>query len=299
MVRRLSIIAICAALSITAGCRHLHLRHNTVRQAHTLATIYEQQVLDNLAVFVQNPCAVPFFAFPTEGDTNLTDDGELATDSFNAFRVGIGGSLKRSAFAGWKLEPVRDPDKLRLMRCAYQRAVCCTTDAVCDACYEKETDFLGEKEAGRIISCENCCGWLCYGTLKDVPKDCCELVGHHCGTYVWVPESGRDHFARLVLRILDYAVHDPVPDQLKTIQYFVGKDGKPVLEKDAVGIVSAVVPIDKDNSGVLEGAKLECTTDEAKKNQIEKKLPRLEPLRGGITPGANEFRRQQRAFGIR
>ena len=52
---------------MAAGCTHTQLRWNTVQQSRTLTDIYEQQVLNNLAMFVYDPNSLPFFSFPNAG----------------------------------------------------------------------------------------------------------------------------------------------------------------------------------------------------------------------------------------
>ena len=64
-IRRLALgLAVAAALAGT-GCTHVQLRKNTVNQADTLSEIYQQQVLDNLAMFVYDYYSLPHFAIPT------------------------------------------------------------------------------------------------------------------------------------------------------------------------------------------------------------------------------------------
>ena len=43
----------------------------------TLSDIYTQQVLNNLAMFIRNPDALPFFAFPNQGTTQIQDTGNI------------------------------------------------------------------------------------------------------------------------------------------------------------------------------------------------------------------------------
>lgn len=128
------------------GCQHTHLRYNTVRQAETLAEIYEQQVLDNLAKTVHDAHALPFFAYPKDGSTRITDEGSFNASPIHDFRsvFGIGG--KRTGLEQWGLTPVVDPDKLQLMQCAYQRAVYGQPLAPCVDCCEREKTFEGKPD---------------------------------------------------------------------------------------------------------------------------------------------------------
>ena len=113
------------AVSMLAGCTHVQLRKNTVRQSETHSEIYEQQVMDNLAKFVYDQGALPHFAIANAGASGVEDsgniNGQLNWDRFShgfasAF---LGGSVSRRANESWTLVPVSDPRRLQLMRCAY------------------------------------------------------------------------------------------------------------------------------------------------------------------------------------
>src|SRR5437588_1945686 len=102
------------------GCTHWQLRANTIRQSTTLSDIYTQQVLDNLAMFVVNPDALPFFAVPNQGTSEVQDTGGVAglgylTPHFIGEPLGL--TANRQMTENWVLDPVRDPAKLALMRC--------------------------------------------------------------------------------------------------------------------------------------------------------------------------------------
>src|SRR4051794_11674873 len=51
-----------ALLLASVGCTSVQLRNNTLSQAEAVHQVQQQQVLDNLAMFVVNPNAVPFFS---------------------------------------------------------------------------------------------------------------------------------------------------------------------------------------------------------------------------------------------
>src|SRR5262245_31383339 len=109
------------------GCAHQQLRWNTTHQARTLTDIYEQQVLDNLARFVHDPNALPSFAFPNQGGSDVTDTGSVGSDTtWN--RIGfVSEVLRLSGTRGvkeaWTMTPVYDVRRLELMKCAYQHAL--------------------------------------------------------------------------------------------------------------------------------------------------------------------------------
>jgi hypothetical protein len=121
------------------GCTSAQLRYSTVNQAETLTEIYEAQVLNNLAMFIEDPYALPHFAVANSGTLSITDFGQLNSPSLNQFRQTIGLEGSRQAAEGWTLDPVRDPHRLTLMRCAYQRAVGVVLERCPDCCdLEKE-----------------------------------------------------------------------------------------------------------------------------------------------------------------
>lgn len=127
------------------GCTHTQLRWNTVKQSQSLTEIYEQQVLDNLAMFSDNPHSIPHLAIPTSGGSDVTDKGSFSGTPFNEFRRIAGFNADRTMKEAWTLEPITDPDKLRRMRCAFQRAVGCA-DENCVKCCDLRKAFLGKSD---------------------------------------------------------------------------------------------------------------------------------------------------------
>jgi len=327
------------------GCQTTHLRYNTVRQAKSLSQIYEQQVMDNIAMTVHDAHALPFFAYPTDGSTNITDTANIAATPFRQFHNVFGINGSRSGLAQWGLAPVSDPDKLALMQCAYQTAVYGTGITVCQKCCDKEKAFEGKPdtilkvyntitntalqdpshcqpydvvlhdhiEGAKVIGiyrdrrslkqydvsrdgtvtienydcngpCAIQCGWICYGSKHDAPHDHCSIVGHHCGTYVWVRDCHRHHLTRLTLKILDYAVNKaPTPVRnTKEVRLWVNKYGEATHDRStAVGRVTATIGINDPISDVetvdqcalpkLQKAKEESAIREIQR--IKKKLP--------------------------
>ncbi len=220
------ITVLCLA-PLLAGCTALQLQRSTVRQAESLSDIYQQQVLDNLAKFVQNPEALPDFAVPSAGTSQVTDDFAQGGSSLGFMRSGFDLATlglpqgQRSVNLSWSLDPIRDPHKLTLMRCAYQKSVmACSIGPACKVCVDcdKTLDaFFGIKRDGTDTEAslakrqriEPRCCWFQTGSKKDVPKRCdCLFVGHYCGTYVWVLPEGRSHLTELTLAILDFAFRE-------------------------------------------------------------------------------------------
>lgn len=129
------------AIVLTTGCAHQQLRFNTVHHAETLTDLYEEQVLNNLARFVEHPETVPHFEIPTSGGTNSTDMLGLSANPINSFRTAFGLTGNRTNLNSWTLQPVSNPDRLRRMKCAFQRAVHYRSPN-CKDCCELERSFI-------------------------------------------------------------------------------------------------------------------------------------------------------------
>lgn len=258
-----------------AGCAHRQLRWNTVQQSRTLTEIYEQQVLDNLAMFVHDSGSLPFFAFPREGGSDVTDSGQLTSDlgwdssRFTGGMLGLQGG--RDIRESWVLTPVTDSRRLELMRCAYQQAISSAGIGSGPAMSCPDCERLAKRfytgsaqsevsiaqvatDTGQVTSaCLGQSPWFCWGCKKCVPKHCeCLKVGSYCGTYVWLRPGGQEELSKLSLVILDYAIHDPPrlpsppqPDPAYTVEtsYF-GTDGKPTTQANAHREVRSIKPME-------------------------------------------------------
>ena len=96
-----------------------------MNQASTLPELQYQQVLNNLALFADNPAALPWQVNFREGTTQVTDSGSggAAVDLGPPAETlpQIFGS--RTIVAQWGMTPVIDASELRLLRFAYRRAL--------------------------------------------------------------------------------------------------------------------------------------------------------------------------------
>src|SRR5262249_51920048 len=138
---------------LLGGCQtHLCLRENTACTAATLTDLNYQQVLDNLAMLVANPSALPSLAVINAGTVTVADQKTANANATYAptltFEQQAGSGLpilsllfspsaSRNVTENWSLVPVTDVDNLRRIRCAYQLLVLNggeTTD--CDRCAE-------------------------------------------------------------------------------------------------------------------------------------------------------------------
>src|SRR5437667_11915450 len=113
-----------ALQGLLAGCTHQHLQLNTTAQIRTMMEIHQKQVLDNLALFIVNPEATPSFAV-AGGGTTAINDSVGAGLGLNYTRVlferwNLTSSASRGMSENWTLASIVDPEKLLLMRCAFQ-----------------------------------------------------------------------------------------------------------------------------------------------------------------------------------
>ncbi|MGO8688231.1 MAG: hypothetical protein ACLQLG_01235 [Thermoguttaceae bacterium] len=267
---------LCCVLFAASGCAHVQLRNSSASDAQSAGDMITQQVVDNLARFACDPNSMPYFSYPNQGSTIITDQGtagvtpgwsRTALGSFLFNTLGLSVSAQRSAQESFTVTPVTDPRKLELMRCAYQQAVqSCGYGAVSKICPDCQARFAsfytgdpnGDIRAsadGKVTSeClkSDCC-WFHVGCEKCAPKRCnCVAVGQYCGVYVWVGPEGRDQLTKLTLAILDYAMHDPPTKLSKTVIYYLDEYGLPTNQKQAVGQVTASIGIDERNESLLK-----------------------------------------------
>ena len=118
------------SMALLSGCMDWQLRKNTVEVSYSVGEIQQQQVLDNLAMFVCDNNAFPSFCYPNQGGSNVTDMAS-ATVTPGLSRVGLTGTAvkafvfstlglnfggQRTCLESYTLTPVNDPRKLELMR---------------------------------------------------------------------------------------------------------------------------------------------------------------------------------------
>jgi hypothetical protein len=256
--------------SFTTGCTSMALERNTDGQFRTVHSLYEQQVLDNLAMFVHDPGSLPYFNVLSTGANQVVDQGSISSVltlarvlegarqlfmvSSNATTVG----LQRSSQENWTANPVTDPRRLELMQCAYRKEVAANMGHAehggeCPNCKTRWEIFYGTTDKdtvdpyGRVTNL--CLGmntaWFGWGCKHDVPKSCdCTPVGHYCGTYVWILPGGQEEFSKLTLAILDYAINQP-SILTKQITYNIARDGTAIEIAKSGGSNGAAAPGDK------------------------------------------------------
>lgn len=258
----LPLIVFLSGPVLCTGCTSGQLRHSTVAQSTTLRDIYTQEVMNNLALFIANPDALPFFAYPNQGTTAIQDQGILGGPGYTSAHFvtsPLSLSASRQATENWVLVPISDPAKLSLMRCAYRQVLSSCIPMVpagmslCPNCTELRREFYGppKSESGNQnlnedLPCLDSACWLRWGCKHNVPKHCeAPYIGCYHGLYVWVPPEGRDMLSQLTLTILDYAVNDArqFEKRTKTVELYVNEDGS--IDREGKGVkITATLPID-------------------------------------------------------
>jgi hypothetical protein len=223
------IVGVTAALAILVGCSATQLRQKSRHQVRTLADIYQQQVLDNLALFASDFEALPYFAYATQGTASVNDQMALS----------LTGVLQHQSQQAWQLTPVNDPRKLELMRCVYQRAIaihrrqpmqgdCPNCARLFNKFYTGDPDVrVDQHDRGGIVTvdCLDAPKWLGIGCVKCAPKRNLSGVGRHHDARVWVLPGGSGELTKLTLAVLDYALHDPPAKSNKTVTFHLTEQG--------------------------------------------------------------------------
>ncbi len=245
--RTVAITAVCAVVagSLSGCATHRVLRKDTVAVNATLADIYYEQVLNNVARFEANPDSIPSFAMVTAGTVNIADQvgaGFNPTYSPTLTRAMQGGgalpilsllfntSANRSVTENWSTTPVTDSDNIRRMRCAFQLLVG-HEESDCDKCKARlEGFFLGGTES---FDCALPRDWYQFGCKDDVPDNAC-YVAHYCDLYVWVTPDGLDGLSRFTITIMDIATGEIHAPQRSVVRKYKGEPKPENLETTEV-----------------------------------------------------------------
>lgn len=303
MTRCIGLAFLGVAMFLATGCTHTQLRYNAVHQGNSINEIFEKQVLNNLALFSVNPHAIPSFAVPDSGSTNVTDSGSIAGQESNAlFSKFLTPSIGRENYGQWNLVPVHDSRRLALMQCAFQQSIG-ATDGNCNDCFELDRQFRGMSREEYVCNapCSIQCGWVCTSnSWSNVPKSCCRLYGYYCGTYAWVEPGQEAHFSNLVLRVIDYAMSDfhEEAQPTKLVTFYIDKYGKAAKREDAYGEVTAEIAQEDPAASILRPAELDAEQLNNKSNSKMTPLTRRVPKQeSGISP-QQLLQLQQRLRGI-
>jgi hypothetical protein len=119
------------------GCANVQLKLSTLRSASTLTDLQYQQVLNNLAMYCDDPTALPWHVNLQNGAVQVADAGSLGTiaqsDLSHAFTWSPYVTGTRSIVTQWSTVPVTDDTTLKLLRLAYQIAISYRTDRELDS----------------------------------------------------------------------------------------------------------------------------------------------------------------------
>lgn len=234
----MSVYALCMT-----GCMSTQMQRLTNRHAKSLSDLYEKQILDNLATFVSDSHATPFFSI---ADTSTNEVGANASigagDGAFVFRFWefFSASAGQEAKIALSLIPVTETNRLKLMQCAYQRALGVLPDNCLDCC-QLERDWFGSS-----YDCANpcgvSCGWLRKScNWKDVPKCCRSKFGYSCGVYVWVDPCRTSEFSRLVFTIVDYATGTGHSSPPKNVTLYLDSAGQIANQANHSMVVNTIV----------------------------------------------------------
>ncbi len=229
------LLPFCLLLA-SCGCLSRQLQHEALDLATTTDDLIYGQVLDNIALAIENPAALPYFDGPVTATAQVQRGYQANyTPTWDLLSVGVfAGSYrldKQSATVGaaatrqeaWQMAPLYDPDRLYLMHCAYRRMTGNPTTETEEALrqyYAARVPAPDSKpQSGSPAPASSsgakpplpvripydtflAQGWFQVGTAHDVPRNAC-YVGHHCKTYVWVTPEHMDELAKATLAILD------------------------------------------------------------------------------------------------
>ncbi|MCS7466148.1 hypothetical protein NZK35_05600 [Stieleria sp. ICT_E10.1] len=280
------------------------------RQTNTLADIYEQQVLDNLARFVVNQGSTPMFAVPSGGGTTInhsnTANGGLLWNPTRLATASAGINGTRTLAENWTLRPINETRRLALMKCVYQYTIGCVPTNTTESRWADFATFYDKKNIEEILP------QRFFQVCDSKPKasDCCVKYAEYCGKYVVVSESQFECLSRLTLAILEIATlsddafaarfpSDPTVDV--TESFIASYDGKLVLvkgtrtisadkyddllEKKTFDLQSALGNFFSDQKDAEMtksiGSAIEGLIEEGVKPSSIKTLPRSVPQRSG------------------
>jgi hypothetical protein len=215
-------LVILTALPLLCGCAtQRSLCTHTVQTTGTLTDLQYRMVLENVAMFVANPSAMPSVAVVNDGTVTVADQKTINANATYAptevFSQQAGAGLpilsllfnpscSRSVTENWSLAPVTDMDNLRRIRCAFQLVVLGQETTDCDRCRDLLRRFyLGETDR---MDCMFPTGWFHAGCKKDVPRDACH-VAHYGDTWVWVMPEGLEGLTRFTMTVIDLATGKP------------------------------------------------------------------------------------------
>lgn len=243
--RIVTLIGTFLAVSSVGCATHRSLHQHTVAANITVTDIYYQQILSNVALFVDNPASMPSFSVVTAGTVNVQDQagGTLSPNysptltsqqqgggALPILSILFGVNASRTISENWSTSPVTDSDNIRRMRCAFQLLVGAETSE-CDRCTDRLKGFFhGGTES---FECMLPRDWFSVGAKCDVPSNAC-YVANHCDTYVWVTPDGVDGLSRFTITVLDIATGEIHAPQRTVVKRYKGSPTPENLEETEV-----------------------------------------------------------------
>lgn len=151
---------------------------------------------------------------------------------------------------------------------------------------------FGDRNGTVTAACLGDQCWFKVGKKSLVPRSClsCGFVGRYCGTYVWVPECGRDQLTKLTLTILDIAFNDPPKGRTKEVVAYLDINSALTTEDNAAFKVTTSLPLSASVSDAVPGAAKAAAA--IRKLQIELSL-----IQNARESATREFDRARAQFG--
>lgn len=222
-MKTISVIGFAAIF--LSGCTDVQLRRDSGNQAAAIYELQQQQVLDNLARFCDNPNAVPYFTAIDAGSASVSDTGSGSTNPLwnklgflsGGFTL-TGSRINQELFS---LNPITDPFQLSWMQSVYQFAIgypnvnrpllteCCCLESEwiqggpCACPCNKSTTFYPACNL-RPEDCLPQPPWFQYCRNHDSWTHA-KYVGHCNGMSICVPPEFAPQLSRLTMMIIGIA----------------------------------------------------------------------------------------------
>jgi hypothetical protein len=207
--------------AFAGGCQQTVVQTRVNKLVRTVSDLYYEQILDNLAMSIARPDVLPYFGMPTQAThTNSRQIGANYTPMWDL--IDTGGLLnpfigryffdrQGAALQGgvnnaesFQLQPVTNPDRLLLMRAAFQRAAGRPDSAI--PAVQDLFDYLTTSPYSYADAVHP--GWY-YKTTdwKEAwkAKKAGAYVGRYDGIYVYVPPENLGGLSDFTFAIMDIA----------------------------------------------------------------------------------------------
>ncbi len=225
---------------LIGGCAHQQLSISTVLTANSFQTIIYQIVLNNIAMFADEPTTLPWHVRVRDGTVQIQDRIGIGQQGggFSTFEGGglgietYGPQGSRQVALQWGTDAVGDPIQLYALQTVYRRVLGLPPlpepNFIAEARRIRPTgedsdneNSFGDtdRETRSLLSSVEVSqygevpqGWFFIGRKKDVPK-AARYVGRHGDCYVWVMPEGVGGLARFTLLVLSIVKFDAAEQQ--------------------------------------------------------------------------------------